>query len=83
MTIGGYLGRRYRHCGHRAHGTQHATRVALHCHRFQQLSYVTVSIAEGAPQRRNGRLAASTAPGLGTKPRMEVQREPVVRIGKT
>ena len=28
-------------------------------------SYVTVSIAEGAPQRMNGRMAASTAPGLG------------------
>jgi L-alanine-DL-glutamate epimerase-like enolase superfamily enzyme len=35
-------------------------------------SYVTVSIAEGAPLRRNGRLAASRAPGLGITPRMEV-----------
>jgi L-alanine-DL-glutamate epimerase-like enolase superfamily enzyme len=35
-------------------------------------SYVTVSIAEGAPQRRNGRMSASTEPGLGIKPRMEV-----------
>src|ERR1700678_3949752 len=46
-------------------------------------SYVTVSIAEGAPQRRNGRLAASTAPGLGIQPRMEVLGAPVVRIGRT
>lgn len=41
-------------------------------------SYVTVSTAEGAPQRKGGRLAASTAPGLGVEPRMEVLREPVL-----
>jgi cis-L-3-hydroxyproline dehydratase len=35
-------------------------------------SYVTVSIAEGAPQRKNGRMAASTAPGLGVTPRVAV-----------
>jgi cis-L-3-hydroxyproline dehydratase len=35
-------------------------------------SYVTVSIAEGAPQRSHGRLAAPTAPGLGVEPRWEV-----------
>jgi L-alanine-DL-glutamate epimerase-like enolase superfamily enzyme len=45
-------------------------------------SYVTVSLAEGAPQRNNGRLAASTAPGLGIQPRMDVLGEPVLRIGK-
>jgi L-alanine-DL-glutamate epimerase-like enolase superfamily enzyme len=28
-------------------------------------SYVTVKIAEGAPERKNGRLAASESPGLG------------------
>ena len=44
-------------------------------------SYVTVSIAEGAPQRRHGRLAASTEPGLGVTPRMEVLGEPVLEIG--
>jgi L-alanine-DL-glutamate epimerase-like enolase superfamily enzyme len=43
-------------------------------------SYVTVSIAEGAPQRQNGRLAASTKPGLGVTPRMEVLGEPVVVV---
>ncbi len=31
-------------------------------------SYVTVSTAEGAPQRHNGRMAASTQPGLGVTP---------------
>lgn len=43
-------------------------------------SYVTVSNAEGAPQRKNGRLAASTAPGLGVTPRFEVLGAPVFEI---
>ena len=41
-------------------------------------SYVTVSTAEGAPRRVNGRMAASTVPGLGIAPRMAVLGEPVV-----
>ncbi len=45
-------------------------------------SYVTLSIAEGAPQRTNGRMAASTAPGLGIEPRMDVLGDPVLSIGK-
>ena len=44
-------------------------------------SYVTVSTAEGAPQRVNGRMSASAAPGLGITPRMDVLGEPVVVIG--
>ena len=43
-------------------------------------SYVTVSIAEGAPQRVNGRLAASTRPGLGVEPRRAVLGQPVVEV---
>jgi L-alanine-DL-glutamate epimerase-like enolase superfamily enzyme len=43
-------------------------------------SYVTVSIAEGAPQRKNGRLAASSAPGLGIDARLEVLGKPVLSI---
>jgi cis-L-3-hydroxyproline dehydratase len=43
-------------------------------------SYVTVSTAEGAPQRVNGRMAASTAPGLGIGPRAEVLGVPVVVV---
>lgn len=43
-------------------------------------SYVTVSTAEGAPQRVNGRMAASTAPGLGIRPRMDVLGEPLVVV---
>ena len=43
-------------------------------------SYVTVSTAEGAPQRVNGRMAASTAPGLGVSPRWDALGKPVVDI---
>lgn len=43
-------------------------------------SYVTVSIAEGAPHRVNGRMAASKLPGLGIKPKMEVLGKPVLTI---
>ena len=41
-------------------------------------SYVTVSIASGAPERQQGRLASSTGPGLGIDPRREVLGEPVL-----
>ncbi|MFO7483626.1 MAG: mandelate racemase, partial [Oceanibaculum nanhaiense] len=44
-------------------------------------SYVTVSLAEGAPQRQHGRMSASTAPGLGVIPRMEVLGAPVFSVG--
>ncbi|HVW36436.1 MAG TPA: cis-3-hydroxy-L-proline dehydratase [Pirellulales bacterium] len=40
-------------------------------------SYVTQSIADGAPQRVAGRLAASTEPGLGVRPKMDVLGDPV------
>ena len=43
-------------------------------------SYVTVSTAEGAPQRAGGRLAASTKPGLGVVPRDDVLGDPVLSI---
>jgi len=43
-------------------------------------SYVTRSIAQGAPQRKNGRLAASSAPGLGIEPRWDVLGSPVLSI---
>lgn len=45
-------------------------------------SYVTVSTATGAPQRINGRMSASTAPGLGITPRMEILGEPVFSVGR-
>ncbi len=43
-------------------------------------SYVTVSIAEGAPQRKDGRMAASTSPGLGVLPRADALGEPVLVV---
>ncbi|CAN5440484.1 mandelate racemase/muconate lactonizing enzyme family protein [soil metagenome] len=43
-------------------------------------SYVTTAIADGAPQRKDGRLAASTAPGLGVTPRFDVLGDPVLTI---
>jgi L-alanine-DL-glutamate epimerase-like enolase superfamily enzyme len=43
-------------------------------------SYVTVRTADGAPERRDGRLASSEAPGLGVMPRPEVLRTPVVDV---
>ncbi|HET6884119.1 MAG TPA: cis-3-hydroxy-L-proline dehydratase [Pirellulales bacterium] len=43
-------------------------------------SYVTVSIADGAPQRRHGRMAASAAAGLGIEPLFDVLGEPVVQV---
>jgi hypothetical protein len=43
-------------------------------------SYVTVTTADGAPQRVNGRMAASVEPGLGVTPRMDVLGESVLDI---
>ena len=43
-------------------------------------SYVTLSTAENAPQRVNGRMEAALEPGLGIKPRMEVLGAPVLTI---
>lgn len=40
-------------------------------------SYVTTSIAEGAPQRIDGRMSASKEPGLGIEPRWDVLGEPL------
>lgn len=44
-------------------------------------SYVTTSIADGAPRRINGRMSASTLPGLGVRPRMDVLGQPVWSCG--
>ncbi|MCL4789784.1 MAG: mandelate racemase/muconate lactonizing enzyme family protein [Verrucomicrobia bacterium] len=43
-------------------------------------SYVTVSTADGAPRRVNGRMAAGTRPGLGITPKMDVLGAPVVSV---
>jgi L-alanine-DL-glutamate epimerase-like enolase superfamily enzyme len=44
-------------------------------------SYVMVSIAEGAPQRKNGRMTTSDEPGLGIAPRYEILGAPVFSMG--
>ena len=44
-------------------------------------SYVTVSIADNAPQRKNGKLTASKAPGLGVTPKMDALGDPVFVTG--
>jgi L-alanine-DL-glutamate epimerase-like enolase superfamily enzyme len=44
-------------------------------------SYVTVSTAEGAPQRMQGRMTTSDRPGLGISPRLEVLGKPLVSVG--
>lgn len=43
-------------------------------------SYVTVSTANGAPKRNNGRMSASNDPGLGIKPKMDILGDPVIEI---
>ena len=43
-------------------------------------SYVTVPFAEGAPQRQNGRMAASLRPGLGMNPDMTILGNPVLEV---
>jgi L-alanine-DL-glutamate epimerase-like enolase superfamily enzyme len=43
-------------------------------------SYVTVSTAQGAPQRSGGRLAASKSPGLGIEPLSDVLGKPLVQV---
>ena len=43
-------------------------------------SYVTVSNASGAPQRQHGRMASSTAPGLGIEPRWDLLGKPVIAV---
>ena len=44
-------------------------------------SYVTVSIADGAPQRDNGRLAAAITPGLGITPKTEALGQAMFEAG--
>lgn len=61
---------------HLAHSTPEAFRFTS----TDFNSYVTVSTAAGAPQRVNGFMQASTAPGLGIQPRMDVLGDPVVTV---
>jgi L-alanine-DL-glutamate epimerase-like enolase superfamily enzyme len=59
---------------HLAHSTPEAFRFTA----TDFNSYVTRSIAEGAPRRANGGMSASTAPGLGVSPRFDVLGDPVL-----
>lgn len=61
---------------HLAHSTPEAFRFSA----TDFNSYVTVSLAEGAPRRREGRMSASTAPGLGVTPRSHVLGRPVLDV---
>ena len=61
---------------HLAHSTPEAFRFSA----TDFNSYVTVRIAEGAPERRDGRMAASTQPGLGITPIAAALGEPVLAI---
>jgi L-alanine-DL-glutamate epimerase-like enolase superfamily enzyme len=45
-------------------------------------SYVTVSTADGAPRRAHGYLSASTEPGLGVRPKMDVLGPRVVDVSR-
>jgi cis-L-3-hydroxyproline dehydratase len=45
-------------------------------------SYVSVRTADGAPMRKNGRMKASEAPGLGIRPRRRALGRPVFTAGE-
>jgi cis-L-3-hydroxyproline dehydratase len=63
---------------HLAHSTPEAFRFTS----TDFNSYVTVSTADGAPQRVNGCMRASMAPGLGIRPRRDVLGDPVMSVGR-
>jgi L-alanine-DL-glutamate epimerase-like enolase superfamily enzyme len=61
---------------HLAHSTPESSRFTS----TDFNSYVSVSLAEGAPQRVNGMMQASFAPGLGITPRLDVLGAPLVEV---
>jgi L-alanine-DL-glutamate epimerase-like enolase superfamily enzyme len=61
---------------HLAHSTPEAARFTS----TDFNSYVTVSLADGAPRRDGGRMRASTGAGLGVTPRMDVLGAPVLSV---
>jgi cis-L-3-hydroxyproline dehydratase len=61
---------------HLAHSTPEAFRFTS----TDFNSYVTVSTADGAPQREQGFMAAGTVPGLGIRPRADVLGPRVVDV---
>ena len=61
---------------HLAHSTPEALRLSA----TDFNSYVTRRIAEGAPQRKDGTMQASSAPGLGVIPDLEALGAPVLTV---
>lgn len=61
---------------HLAHSTPEALRLSA----TDFNSYVTQRIAEGAPQRKDGTMQASSAPGLGIVPDLEALGAPVLTV---
>jgi len=62
---------------HLAHSTPEEFRFAA----TDFNSYVTKDSARGAPNRRNGRMAAPDRPGLGVEPILAALGEPLFRVG--
>ena len=58
----------------------HSTPAALRFTSTDFNSYVTVSTADGAPRREQGRMAAPGTAGLGLRPRAEVLGSPVLSV---
>ena len=58
----------------------HSTPPALLFSSTDFNSYVTRTIADGAPRRQHGRLAAPSGPGLGVEPRMDVLGGPILEM---
>ncbi len=64
---------------HLAHSTPEAFRFTS----TDFNSYVSVSTAEGAPQRVDGKMQAADAPGLGITPKLEVLGKPAVDVHRS
>ncbi len=58
----------------------HSTPEALRLSATDFNSYVTQRIAEGAPQRKDGTMQASSAPGLGITPDLDALGTPVLTV---
>ena len=61
---------------HLAHSTPEASRFTS----TDFNSYVTVSIADGAPQRDNGTMRATSTSRLGISPRLDLLGAPVLEV---
>jgi len=61
---------------HLAHSTAESSRFTS----TDFNSYVSVSLADGAPQRVDGKMRASLSPGLGIAPRLGILGDPVLEL---